>query len=1077
MIRLPVSAVLIGAFCAWQGAGPAPAPPTAAVLQPAVVEDDFGGDGLGQWASYPPAQDVGYEPSLTPTADYGAPGGRALMRIVTPVTVGPLRIGFIKQVPLVASAGGKLEFSYRLEPPTLAGELEIGIAGGDGHRYTARRRASSGQWTSVDTSLSEFRDASGRSLADRTSIEAMYVIADISDARPDTACRFLLDDVRLSASRRAAFDVQQPAADRFDPWSALPSSQVLRHGSTITIEATAPVALKHAAWSLTGPAAQVIAKGTLHDDGSAGDRQPGDGVWTQSAAHRIGEQDPGGVWHLTLDGSTADGGRIETVVRLLNFPQRSTHPRLYFDAQSVEQLRARRGQPATKELWTALRQAADASRATGAIAHGGDVFGRLDSRYLLPSLLGYFDVLNRARVRISGNAAVAFLDNDPAARAAARAALLEVAKWQTWTPPWFEAHGQHTYYPAGQLASAVALAYDLLYDDLSAGERQLVRRALLERAILPTWREYVVDNRVMADTSNWISHTVGGAIIAAAAIAGDGSAEEDEALARPLNGLLMKIEDHMAASFLRDGSYGEGISYMEFDFETLGPMLYAVERVFGQSYWNTTNVIEALRYPLHTLADPVSESLDMGDTHPPAGYAIGPLVARSTDPVIRWYGQRFKPSTFFDFLFFDDSVAPRAPSGSGSRIFDAKGNALFRTGWNGEAGLVLFRAGPTFNHNHADQGSFQFRAFGETLVTEAGWSDYYKDPYYDTFFTQAAGHNTLLVDGNGASQEIADTAQFAALDRHPRLTDATLSPFYDAVGSELASVYRGRLQSYSRRLAYIKPKYLVLFDRVGANAPSPRLTLRLHVPAKNGLTVHAAGPTTTATYAGTHAALAIRPMASTPFRLSAGEGHIPYPVFANRTPDTVPPQPAYVDLVTEQSVADAWFVVVLVPGKDIATATTAAAGMRPVEAPGWAGFQTATAASRDFVLFSTGSASRQTEWEGWRTDAKSLIATTAGSVVQRVGAQQVRTLRHSGRTLVEADQSLNLALEYDAGRITGVIGADTAFRVHIAVPRAPARITVGGRIVDAPYDRTSTSIVLSLRAGSSDVVVSFASGR
>jgi hypothetical protein len=1077
VIRLPVSAVLIGAFCAWQGAGRVPASSTRSLLQPAVVHDDFGGDGLGQWASYPPAQDVGYEPSLTPTAQYGAPGGRGLMRVVTPVTAGPLRIGFIKQVPLVASAGGKVEFSYRLEPPALAGEIEIGIAGGDGHRYTARQRASSGKWTSLDTALSAFRDSTGRTLADRTSIEAMYVIADISDARPDTTCRFLLDDVRLSASRLSGFDMRRPAAGRLDPWPALPSSQVLRPGSTITIEATAPVPLKQGTWTLTGPAREVIAKGTLHDDGSSGDRQAGDGVWSQAAAHRIGEQDPEGVWHLTLDGQTADGQRIETDVRLLNFPRRPAHPRLYFDSHSVERLRARRTHPAMKDLWATLRQSADASRTTGAIAHGGDVFALLDAQYLLPSLLGYFDVLNRARVRISSNAAVGFIDNDRSARAAARTALLEVAKWQTWTPPWFEAHGQHTYYPAGQLASAVALAYDVLYDDLSPSEQQLVRRALMERAILPTWREYVVDNRVMADTSNWISHTVGGAIIAAAAIAGDGSAEEDEALARPLNGLLMKIEDHMAASFLRDGSYGEGISYMEFDLETLGPMLHAVDRVFGQSYWNTTHVMEALRYPLHTLADPVSESLDMGDTHPPAGHAIGPLVARSTDPVIRWFGGRFKASSIFDFLFFDDSVAPRAPSVSGSRIFDAKGNAVFRTGWDAAAGLVLFRAGPTFNHNHADQGSFQFRAFGETLVTEAGWSDYYKDPYYDTFFTQAAGHNTLLVDGNPASQDIADTAQFAALDRRPRITDATLSSFYDAVGSELASVYRGRLQTYNRRLAYIKPDYLVLFDRVRANAPSPRLTLRLHVPAKSGLTVDTAGAMTTATYAGTHAALAIRPMASTRFRLNVGEGHIPYPVFASRTPEIVPPQPAYLDIATDQAADDAWFVVALVAGKDVAAATSAANGIRPVEAPGWTGFQTVSAPNREFVLFSTGSASRQAEWDGWRTDAESLTAAVAGSVVRRVGAQQVRTLRHDGRALVEADQRVSVALEYDDVGIAGVISADAASRVHIAAPRAPVRVTVGGKVVDAPYDAASASIVLSLPAGSSTLSVSWASGR
>ena len=116
------------------------------------------------------------------------------------------------------------------------------------------------------------------------------------------------------------------------------------------------------------------------------------------------------------------------------------------------------------------------------------------------------------------------------------------------------------------------------------------------------------------------------------------------------------------------------------------------------------------------------------------------------------------------------------------------------------------------------RGRFSSARSARRWSPRPGWSDYYKDPYYDTFFTQAAGHNTLLVDGNPASQDIADTAQFAALNRHPRITDATLSPFYDAVGSDLTPVYRGRLESYTRRLAYMKPDYLIVFDRVRTKA-------------------------------------------------------------------------------------------------------------------------------------------------------------------------------------------------------------------------------------------------------------------
>ena len=133
-------------------------------------------------------------------------------------------------------------------------------------------------------------------------------------------------------------------------------------------------------------------------------------------------------------------------------------------------------------------------------------------------------------------------------------------------PPWFNAHGQHTYYPAGLLAADVALGYDLLYDDLTETERAQIRRALIEKSIIPTYKEYVVDNRVMANTSNWIAHTVGGALIAAASIAGDVQASESNGTFETyLHGLLLKRK--ITCGKLSREKLWRRISYHEFDME------------------------------------------------------------------------------------------------------------------------------------------------------------------------------------------------------------------------------------------------------------------------------------------------------------------------------------------------------------------------------------------------------------------------------------------------------------------------------------------------------------------------------
>ena len=170
-----------------------------------------------------------------------------------------------------------------------------------------------------------------------------------------------------------------------------------------------------------------------------------------------------------------------------------------------------------------------------------------------------------------------------------------------------------------------------------------------------------------------------------------------------------------------------------------------------------------------------------------------------------------------DFLFSDDNLKPEPPRPPGSRYFSTKGDVVFRTGWQPNDAILLFRAGPDFNDNHADQGSFLLRALGENLVTEGGYADYYKDPYYDTYFKPAAGHNTVLVDEDPASQSIADTLTFPALHEHPRIIDTILSADIDGVTSELHQVYQARLKRFVRQIVFIKPDNVIVYDELVPN--------------------------------------------------------------------------------------------------------------------------------------------------------------------------------------------------------------------------------------------------------------------
>ncbi len=734
-------------------------------IQPYTWTETFQSGNLGQFSSYPPAQDAGYDPTIAPAA------GGALLREVRPSRSGPARFGFIRRLDMVSAAGGRLSFSYRMDYTRPEDGIEIGIAGADGKRYTTTMGTEPGGWRTVQVPMARMTDQTGRAMPAHMGIEALYLVANLKHADADITYRFLIRGLSLEGGREMGFDVRQPPAVRIAHWPELFSTESFDAGQVVRLEAAAPVALSKAECTSTGADGRTRGTWALQEDGH--------GVWSGEVAP-AGEP---GIETLLLRGTTADGRGISTRLRVLRVaPHAAPHPRLFFGAEDRQRLVARIQDPQYAPIWRGLAEKAEAARRGPGLEAGSAIFALLDPVFLLPTLPGYFDIVNRAGPAIELNAQVAYLTGNAEARQLAISALMAVARWSSWAPPWFRAHGQQTYYPAGLLAVQVAFGYDLLYDRLTEQQRKMVRTSLPEYAIARPYREYVEDNRIPANTSNWIGHTVGGALVAAAAIWADAPAPP---LALYTNGLLRKFEDHLAASYLADGSYGEGISYQEFDLQTTAMAMNAVERVFGIDYWSRSHVADSLWYPISTLAAPVSGTLDMGDSHPPGGSGIAPVVARSRNPVFRWYYDHFPHQSLADFLFADFSIPSRVPPAESSRYFPDKGSVVLRSG-SGEAGVtLLYRAGPNFNHNHADQGSFLLRAFGENLVTEAGYSDYYKDPYYASYFKQAIGHNTVLVEGDAESQEVADNATFRALDRHPQITDVLLSPALDAVASEL----------------------------------------------------------------------------------------------------------------------------------------------------------------------------------------------------------------------------------------------------------------------------------------------------
>jgi len=370
---------------------------------------------------------------------------------------------------------------------------------------------------------------------------------------------------------------------------------------------------------------------------------------------------------------------------------------------------------------------------------------------------------------------------------------------------------------------------------------------------------------------------------------------------------------------------------------------------------------------------------------------------------------------------------------------------VFRSGWTADDMVFLFRAGPNFNHHHMDEGSFLLTAHGEVLVSEAGWSDYYKDPYYATFFTQAIGHNTVLVGDNPESQSIPDTLQFKALNSYPRITDSLTSEFYDSVRSELASVYKDRLASYARSIVFVKPNYFVVFDDLKANSAGERFDFLLHLPNRDKIKVE----NLTAVYNGEKASLAVRSFPSNVSKLSVNDGRIPYHIFSARTPAETPAQPAYLSFKTVNAAKETQFLTVIAPARTASAAEDLIKQVSELTGENFRGINVVRGGQADLVMFRTGAGSQTMRQEEWSADGASLVITKNATSLQTFALQSARSLRRGNQTLFSSAMPMSVAAEFSATEVDVVGNTELNQKVTLFVGKSPIRVLLDGKDLGA----------------------------
>ena len=760
--------------------------------------------GFTGWMSYPLPQDIGFDPTLSVEQ-------AVLIRQVASVGQANLSVGFIRPLHFLADSRTRLELRYSANWPSSGATLKLLLAGENGRKYEAALPAVGVHEITV-TGTQLHLPSSG------VAVEAIVLMGQSNQPAKGSSNRIELRAFELDAARLAEVPLKTPTL-LADTDRTHVAAQVIDAGEGLPIELRAGaspvrIAVNDGAGhtvverALVAPGRYTVPLGTgAHP-----------GLWT---AHL---QTP----EATSEFSFLVLGRIPAHPRALLSEERLTQLRNtpILRKQIHEQAQAQSAK---------LQDAAKAGVEIATLPPGSSLRASVDGE-----LDHYFQLVESYSNAIASNALDYALTQDPESLKSARRDLLAVSRWPAWTPPRFAAHGMQVYYETGVIAQRLAFAYDLIASGMSVSEQREVADAFWTKCIEPTVREYFTCNRMPTGASNWMSNSLGGALAAALAVAGDVPGwrnREGVALAQ----LLAAYQQNLRGLFPGDGGENEPAGYEHFAMEGLSWGAAALRNLDIQPA-GMDRMLQGFWWPDYAMVRP-NLVLDTGDFNGELrslrGFAFGaefggmPALRAFYDRVDRAAGRVTDPLDLPCCTHTPDPTMEAPPS----RIFAQRGSAVLRSGWGADATVVSLRAGPWFNHEHHDQGSFQVAAFGTRLISEAGYASYYLDPNYAGYFMQASGHNTVLVDADAFSQGEYDGPLWKALDKHAAITGSLLSPSIDYVVADLAPAYAGGISAYTRQYLFFKPDVLIVRDDLRSVQPHV-FTWLLHAAEDAHVEIH-----------------------------------------------------------------------------------------------------------------------------------------------------------------------------------------------------------------------------------------------
>jgi len=324
-----------------------------------------------------------------------------------------------------------------------------------------------------------------------------------------------------------------------------------------------------------------------------------------------------------------------------------------------------------------------------------------------------------------------------------------------------------------QKCQVTAIAFDGIYNTLSADERNIIAQGLSKYGLEPSMDDWFLEpTRIHSLNSMghnwWTACTCMGGLLATSI---ENEVPEAGKIAVKLYDQLPEwfsfagdeLQNKMKSFDVNGGMY-ESVNYATFGISEALLFRLSWQNAHPDVQPNDIPELEKtpeffmhVCYPRIGILNSVnfgdSRSNVVGDNTLMLLYALG-----NKDANILWYlnqvvdGQHREGNsrnTPIGLLYYPDvTQAPAVPNLKLSQLFSDFGWATFRTSWNKDATLLAVKSGHTWNHSHADANSFQIFHKGDKIIKDAGNCSY-PNPEYQSYFFQSQAHNVVLFNGEG----------------------------------------------------------------------------------------------------------------------------------------------------------------------------------------------------------------------------------------------------------------------------------------------------------------------------------------